>query len=212
VDSFTPQRPLLRRALRRGLVVSGLLALPLGLVGLLTGLVAAPCSLLEAWAARRGERPWGLLAMWVVALLGCTVAYLQPVYFGSLLEHGSLAKSTYATFTALHSEILSPQAEPTIPFFLLCTALAFALASSLRIGSDLRVPALLVLATGALASVVGPRTFHGVFDWAGHVLFLAPCLAAGALPACCGLWILYALLDRMEGRPFFTWSEFQPAI
>lgn len=192
------------RAALRAAALGLLLSLPCaGLLGFLTGLVALPCGLLEGFLARRerrgpGVETAGVLGVWALALVGCTAAYLQAAYLQGLRRSGSIAAGASAALNALQHQVLRPE-EPSVTFYLLCAALAFALAASLRLGGDWRPPLCAVLGTGCLASLCGPRSFHGVLDWCAAVLFLAPCLAAGALPGGIGLFSLYAALDWMRG-------------
>jgi len=193
----------LRRGGLRSAALAGVLVLPCGLLlGALTALVALPCALVEGWLARqersRGRDLAGVLSVWALAGAGCAAAFLQVVYFRAVLAEGSIAAGLHALTEVVSLHVLAGEQGPALLFYVLSVALAFALAASLRVGAHVSAPATLVALTGVLGALWGPIALGGFQSWLSAALFLAPCLSAGALPACLGLWALYACVDRVE--------------
>lgn len=194
-----------------GLVRGGVLGCLLGLVagpfGFALGAIAAPIALLEAEQARRPS-PWTRalcpLLLWSLALLGCVLAYAQGVYASAAWAHGPLGG---VRALLVEFERATGSEAQTIRIYLLCGALGYSGASLARLTSDVRPFLALGCLTGIAGTLLSPLADHGTWlDQLGASLLLVPCLAAGALPLWCGLWVFYGGVDRLveaweSGRP-----------
>lgn len=185
----------------RGLVLGGVLGLVAGPFGLALGLVATPLSLLELRAREtyRSSLPFGYLLLWaslfwVLALVGCFLAYGQGVY-----AHAAWQSGPASGVQALLAEVERVQGTEaqSLRLYLLCGALAYSGASLARLQARVRDFLWLGLITGVAGTLLSPLAAHGTWlDQLGASLMLVPCLAAGALPLWSALWVFYAAVDR----------------